>query len=139
MDLTTPKVNPIALPTLKEKGVVQEGTKKGFKYNELIDKELVVKLQGFDFLTTWTLVDHVHRVSQTALAIIMEEKPCFQYVYSSLLEGLKKRKPVLSNPQLLTRILYFMASIPFCSPVKASLKARSRRRTTPRDIQLHGG
>ena len=123
MDLTTPKVNPIALPTLKAKGVVQEGTKKGFKYNELLNKELATQLQGFDFLTTWTLVDHANRVSQTALAIVMEGKPCLQYVYSSLLEGLKKRQPVLSNPQLLTRILYFMASIPFCGPETASLKA----------------
>ena len=75
MDLTTPKVNPIALPTLKAKGIVQEGTKKGFKYSEFLNKELAIKLQGFDFLTTWTLVDHANRVSQTALAIIME--PCF--------------------------------------------------------------
>ena len=60
MDLTTPKVNPIALPTLKAKGIVLEGTKKGFKYSELLNKELAVKLQGFDSLTTWTLVDHVH-------------------------------------------------------------------------------
>ena len=113
MDLTTPKVNPIFLPTLKTRRIVVEGTKKGFKYNELLNKELAVKLQGFDFLTTWTLVDHANRVSQTALAIVMEGKPCFQYVYSSLLEGLKKRQPVLSNPHLLTRILYCMASIPF--------------------------
>ena len=63
MDLTTPKVNPIALPTLKAKGVIQEGTKKGFKYSELLNKELAVKLQGFDFLTRWTLVDHANRVS----------------------------------------------------------------------------
>ena len=30
---------------------------------------------------------------------------------------------MLSNPQLLTRILYFMASIPFCGRETASLKA----------------
>ena len=31
MDLTTPKVNPIALPTLKAKSIILEETKKGFK------------------------------------------------------------------------------------------------------------
>lgn len=122
MDPTVPKVNSVSLPTLKTRGIVLEGTKKGFKYNELLNKGLAIKLQGFDFLTTWTLVDHAQHVSQIALAIIMEKKPCFQYVYWSLLEGLKKKQPVLSNPQLLTRILYFMASIPFCNPVTTSLK-----------------
>lgn len=98
IDLTAPKVNRVSLTTLKTRRIVLKGAKKGFKYNELLDQGLAVKLQGFDFLTTWTLVDHVHRVSQTALAIIMEEKPCFQYVYTSLMEGLKKKQPVLCNP-----------------------------------------
>ena len=44
MDLTTPKVNPISLPTFKARRIILEGTKKGFKYNELLNKELAVKL-----------------------------------------------------------------------------------------------
>ena len=91
MDQTAPKVTLVSLPTLKTRRIIPEETKKGFRYNELRDKGSAVKLQGFDFLTTWTLVDHSQCVSQTALAIIMEEKPCFQYIYSSLLEGLKKK------------------------------------------------
>ena len=86
-------------------------------------------------------MDHANRVSHTALAIVMEGKPCFQYVYSSLLEGLKKRQLVLSNPQLLTRILYFMASIPFCSPETASLKALrapQRHLTEIKELPLEG-
>ena len=63
MDPIVPKVNPVSLPTLKTRGIVLEGTKKVFKYNELLDKGLAAKLQGFDFLTTWTLVDHAHHVS----------------------------------------------------------------------------
>ena len=44
MDPTVPKVNPISLPTLKARRIVLEGTKKEFKYNEFLKKELAVKL-----------------------------------------------------------------------------------------------
>ena len=42
MDPIVPKVNLVSLPTLKRIGIVLEGTKKGFKYNELLNKGLPI-------------------------------------------------------------------------------------------------
>ncbi len=122
MDPVSPRLTPVPLPTLKIRGVVSNETKRGFKYSELVDKDLAFKMQGFDFLTAWTLVDHVNRVSQSGLTYVLEKKPCLHYVYQSLVEGLKKKGPILCNPQLLTRILYFGAGLPFCSHETASIK-----------------
>ena len=87
MDHTVPKVNPLKVQEIKARNLVKQEAKKPIKYSELVDKDLENKLQVLDFITSWTTVEHVHRVNQTTLACVVDSKNFFHYLYNTLCEN----------------------------------------------------
>ena len=83
---------------LKQKGILPNLQRKYFRYNEVLETELMTQLQMLDFIAMFTIPDHLNHVTTTALTCMVEQKLAFNYIHNQLMEC--KTKLVLAEPSI---------------------------------------
>ena len=105
-----------SVQNLKQRGVIKLDAKDHLRYSDLLREDLASTLPVLELLCMVTFAEIQQRVTALGITCLLEKKSAFQYIWTQLNEGLRKATPIFVNPQLLTRLLYTGAGLPFPDP-----------------------
>ena len=126
------KWSALSIQVLKQKGVIKNTAKDHICYSDVLRKDLATTLPVLELLSMVTFSQVQHRVTAAGITCLLEQRSTFQYIWTQLMEGLKKTTPILVNPQLLTRLLYTTNEIPMpntATSIEANLLSTILRMT----------
>ena len=110
----------LSVQVLKQRGVIKDTAKDHIRYSDVLREDLATTLPVLELLSMVTFSEVHHRVTAARITCLLEQKLAFQYIWTQLMESLRKTTPILVNPQLLTRLLYTGAELPMPDPATST-------------------
>ena len=108
------------MQVLKQKGVIKNTAKDHIHVTVMSCANIWPRPSQFLNYSLWSHSLRYNIGLAAGITCLLEQRLAFQYIWTQLMEGLRKTTPILVNPQLLTRLLYTAAELPMPDPATST-------------------